>query len=189
VASPINFLAGLVDGDPKEFEEIKFSYTDSILTEKQYRKLDKLLEMESKKEGLKIELAHYVDPELQREAIVYSELGKLYFEEFKKDYLKDEKGFESYLRTKVSNDSISIRDAAFQLIKPQTADSLANIYNTTIIKSTTDYLIMTKDSTNITVIKPELNEPDNIGSQSRFKIKYDMLDDQNIKTDSINTKN
>ena len=117
VASPINFLAGLVDGDPKEFEEIKFSYTDSILTEKQYRKLDKLLEMESKKEGLKIELAHYVDPELQREAIVYSELGKLYFEEFKKDYLKDEKGFESYLRTKVSNDSISIRGCCFSINK------------------------------------------------------------------------
>jgi hypothetical protein len=34
--------------------------------------------MESQRRA-KIELAHYVDPDLQREAIVYSELGKSIF--------------------------------------------------------------------------------------------------------------
>ena len=189
VASPINFLAGLVDGDPKEFEELKFGYTDSIPSEKQFRKLDKLLEMETKKEGLKIELIHFVDPELQYEAILFSELGKQYFKDTKKDYLKDEEGFESYLRIKVSNDSINAKDAAFQLIKRQTTDSLANIYNEKLIKNTLDYIKGIKDSTNITVIKSDLKEPDNIGSLSRFKIKYDMLDEKNIQNDAINTNN
>ena len=189
VASPINFLAGLVDGDPKEFEELKFGYTDSIPSEKQFRKLDKLLEMETKKEGLKIELIHFVDPELQYEAILFSELGKQYFKDTKKDYLKDEEGFESYLRIKVSNDSINTKDAAFQLIKRQTTDSLANIYNEKLIKNTLDYIKGIKDSTNITVIKSDLKEPDNNGSLSRFKIKYDMLDEKNIQNDAINNNN
>ncbi|MFT5824387.1 MAG: hypothetical protein ACI8ZM_005655 [Crocinitomix sp.] len=189
VASPINFLAGLVDGDPKEFEELKFSYTDTIPSEKQFRKLDKLLEMETKKEGLKIEMIHYVDKKLQQEAIVFSELGKQYFIDTEKDYLKDEKGFESYLRTKVSNDSIPIKDAAFQLIKPQTADSLGTIINRALMKNTTEYLRLTKDSTNITVSKSELKEPKNIGSISKFKIKYDMLDEKSVQTDTLNTKN
>jgi len=185
-SAPVNLLAGLVDGDPKEFEEITFSYTDTIPSEKQFRKLDKLLEMESKKEGLKIELIHFVDPELQKEAIVLSELGNQYFKDTNKDYLDDEKGFESYLRAKVENDSISTKDAAFQLITPQSADSLATIYNETLLKNTINYLKIAKDSTNITVVKSEIKEPDNIGSQSRFKIVYDMLDEQNMKTAANN---
>jgi len=189
VASPINFLAGLVDGDPKEFEELKFSYTDSIPSEKQFRKLDKLLEMETIKKGLKIKLIHFVDPKLQREAIALSELGKQYFKDTEKDYLKDEKGFESYLRTKVSNDSITIKDAAFQLIKPQTAESMAHSINIALNKNTTDYLKSSKETTNITVIKVDIKEPDNIGSLNRLKIKYDMLDEQTVQTDTLNTKN
>jgi hypothetical protein len=189
VASPINFLAGLVDGDPKEFEELKFSYTDTIPSEKQFRKLDKLLEMETKKEGLKIEMIHYVDKKLQQEAIVISELGKQYFKDTEKDYLKDEKGFESYLRIKASNDSIPLKEVAFRLIKPETADSLATIVNTALMKNTQEYLTSSKDATNITIRGSELKEPINIGSLNKFKIKYDMLDEQNIKNDTINTKN
>jgi hypothetical protein len=181
VASPINFLAGLVDGDPKEFEELKFTYTDTIPSERQFRKLDKLLEMESKKEGLKIELTHFVDPDLQREAIAYSELGKQYFRDTEKDYLTEDTDFEMYVRTKVGNDSISIKEAVYQLLKPQTADSLANLFNKALIKNTKDYLLSIKDSTNITVIKSELKEPENKGSISRFKIKYDMLENSDEK--------
>jgi hypothetical protein len=182
-SAPVNLLAGLVDGDPKEFEEIKFSYTDTIPSENQFRKLDKLLEMESKKEGLKIELTHFVDPELQREAIVFSELGKQYFLDTSKDYLKDEEGFEGYLKTKVNNDSINSKEAAFQLIKPQTADSLATIYNQALVNNTLNYLKSTKESTKITVVKSELKEPKNIGSLSRFEIKYDMLEEEKMILD------
>jgi hypothetical protein len=90
--------------------------------------------------------------------------------------LKNEKDFELYMRTKAGNDSISIKEAMYQLIKPQTADSLANIFNKSLIKNTKDYLIKLKDTTNITVLKSELKEPDNMGSFSLFKIKYDMLE-------------
>jgi len=179
VASPINFLAGLVDGDPKEFEEIKFTYTDTIPSENQFRKLDKLLEMETKKKGLKIELTHFVDPNLQRKAIAYSELGKQYFLDTEKDYLKNDKDFEDYIRAKVGNDSIDIHEVLYKLVKPHTADSLATLYNKALIKNTTDYFLSIKDSTNIIVLKSEVKEPDNMESSSRFKIKYDMLENQN----------
>lgn len=187
-SSPINSLASLVDVNPKDYEEFVFEFTDTIPTETQFQKLNKLLEIEEKKEGLKIELVHIVDPKLQREAVVLSELGNQYFNATKKDYLQDEKGFESYLRTRVSNDSISLMDAAFQIIKPHTADSLAAIYNETLIKNTRQYLKGIKEGTNISVIKSDLEEPENTGSLSKFKIKFDLLDEQNIEHDSTGNK-
>tara|TARA_R110002012_G_scaffold321809_1_gene551536 strand:+ start:38343 stop:40520 length:2178 start_codon:yes stop_codon:yes gene_type:complete len=179
VASPVNFLAGLVDGNPKEFEELSFSYLDTMPSEKQFRKLDKLLEMETKKEGLKIELTHYVDINLQKEAIAFSELGKQFFNDTKKDYLKDDKEFETYLKTKAENDSLSKTEAAFKLINQNTLDSLATSFNQSLIKNTENYLKTTKESTQISVLKSEVKDPDNIGSISRFKIKYDMLEPEN----------
>jgi hypothetical protein len=56
------------------------------------------------------------------------------------------------VKSKVGNDSINIKEAIYQLVKPQTADSLAAIYNDAIIKNTTNYLKSVKPSTNITVI-------------------------------------
>lgn len=177
VASPIKLLAGLIDGDPKEYEEITFTYLDTIPSEAQFRKLDKLLELETKKEGLKIELQYAVDDRLQKEAIALNEVGKQYFKETEKDYLKTEKEFQNYLRTRVMNDSISVKDAAFQITNSSTIDSLAHMNNETLIKNVQDYLKTKKDSTHITVIRLDLKGPENAGSQSRFKIKYDMLEE------------
>lgn len=186
VASPVKFLAGLVDGDPKELEGMDFSYTDTIPSEKQFRKLDKLLEMETKKEGLKIELVHYVDKKLQNEAIAFSEVGNQFNQETKKDYLKDEKEFESYLKTKAGSDSISNKEAVLKLISPTALDSLSILYNQKLLNNTQQYLQTTKDSTNIEVKSSEAKEPENTGSISRFKINYNMLEEQD-EEDSINT--
>lgn len=186
VAAPVNLLAGLVDGNPKELEELTFDYMDTIPSAKQFGKLDKLLELESKKEGLKIGMTHFVDPKLQREAIVYHELGKQFFQETSKDYLKDEEGFETYLKMKVQNDSISATEAAFQLIPTSIADSLATVYNQALISHTMEYLKVNKDSTHITIKKAESKEPKNVGSLSRFKISYDMLEEE--VADSVKIK-
>ncbi|MFT4849135.1 MAG: hypothetical protein ACI83B_001673 [Sediminicola sp.] len=125
---------------------------------------------------------------MQQEVIVFSELGKQYFTDTEKNYLQDKKGFENHLRIKVNNDSIPIKDVAFQLIKPATADSLGSIINNRLIMNIQEYLKLSKDSTNITVKRSDLKEPNNIGSISKFKVKYDMLDEQNIINDTINPK-
>jgi hypothetical protein len=187
--NPVNSLALLVDVDPKDYEELKFSYTDSIPSEEQFLKLDKLLEIETKKEGLKIELIHFVDPKLQREAIALSELGKQFFKDTEKDYLKDETGFESYLRTKVGDDSITVNEAALQLIKPDTSEPMANSINAALIKNTSDYLKASNAATTISVSKADLKEPENVGSLNRLKIKFDLLEAQKAQTDSTSTKN
>ncbi|ALJ05661.1 hypothetical protein APS56_11220 [Pseudalgibacter alginicilyticus] len=186
-ASPIKSLATLVDVNPKDYEELVFQYTDTIPNENQLLKLNKLLEMETLKEGLKIELKYFVDPDLQRDAVVLLELGKQYYQENNKDYLDDKKGFENYIYTKANSSSLNLLDAAYMLINPQTIDSLTNIYNNTLIENTINYLKTSNPSTRIDVTKFDKNEPENLGSLSKFKIKFDLLDVQTIQQDGIKT--
>ncbi|WP_282123793.1 DUF748 domain-containing protein [Algibacter mikhailovii] len=177
VASPVKFLAGLVDGDPKELEGMDFKYTDTIPNENQFRKLDKLLELETKKEGLKIELVHYADRNLQKEEIALDLIGQQFNEETKKDYLKDEKDFEAYLQTKAALDSISTKEAISKLTNAINLDSLSNSYNQKLINNTQSYLKTTKASTHIEVKQSNLDDIKNTGSLSRFKMNYNLLED------------
>lgn len=186
VASPVKFLAGLVDGDSKELEGMEFKYTDTIPSKKQFKNLDKLLELETKKEGLKIELVHYVDKNLQHEAIAFAVIGKQFNQETKKDYLKDEKGFETYLQTKIGSDSISNKEAILKLTKSVNLDSLSNSYNQKLINNTRFYVETTKASTHIEVKQSEPKDLENTGSISRFKMNYNLLEDSG-NTDLNNT--
>lgn len=186
VASPINFLAGLVDGDPKELDEIAFTYTDTIPVGKPLKQLDKLIELEGKKEGLKIEMHHFVDLNLQKEAIAFAEIGKLYNTETKKDYLQDEKDFETFIHAKIGSDSLSINESVMKLNAGKNLDSLVSINNLQLIKNTQLYLQEKNPFTKIEVLAANRKEPEQSGSKSRFKMKYDMLDKNNdIKTDTM----
>ena len=85
-SDPIGSLAGLVDVKPEDYKELEFAYTDTIPSEENYIKLDKLLEMETAKDGLKVQLEHYVDTKLQMEALAIDALGQKYFRDEKKNY-------------------------------------------------------------------------------------------------------
>ncbi|GGG32581.1 hypothetical protein GCM10010976_00470 [Bizionia arctica] len=177
-ARPINFLAGLVDGDPKELEEITLTYTDTIPSEKSIKQLNKLIDLENRKEGLKIEIVHFADLNLQKEAIAMAEVGSLYNIETKKDYLHDLKGFETFLFAKVESDSLSVKDAVLRWSTNQNLDSLVNDYNSKLIKNTQDYLLEKNPFTKIQVIVADPKEPEHSGSNSKFKMTYNMLDDR-----------
>ena len=186
VASPIKFLGGLVGGDPKDLEEIEFTYQDTLIVGKPQKQLDKLLELEQKKDGLGIQLQHYVDLELQKEAIALSELGTQFNIETQNDYLKDQKAFETYLITKAGSDSISAEAAILKLSGNTNLDSLARQYNSTLLKNTKAYLFEKNPHTKIEVLNAKPEEPEQVGSKSRFKIKYDMLEVPNdIKNDTL----
>ena len=189
VASPVNFLAGLVDGDPKELEEIEFAYHDTIPSGKPQRQLDKLIELEVKKEGLKIEMFHYVDIDLQKEAIAMAELGSEFYIETQKDYLEDEKDFETFLFAKVGNDSITVKEAIVQLNVNTNLDSLVTSYNSRLLKNTEAYLLEKNPFTKIKVLVADPKEPEHTGSKSKFKMKYDMLDIESKTEDSSLNKN
>lgn len=178
-SNPVNSLATLVDVNPKDYEQLVFNYTDTIPNESHYLKLDKLLEIENKKDGLKIELIHFADSKLQQEAIAVAEMGKQFQKETNKDYLKNEKDFKHFLQTKTEMDSIEINTAANKLITASTKDSLTKSYNSKLINSVSSYLLTKNPSTKVMVKSADIKEPENVGSKSRFKITFSMLNNEN----------
>ncbi|MDB4270896.1 DUF748 domain-containing protein [bacterium] len=187
VAKPVNFLAGLVDGDPKELEAIEYTYLDSIPTEKQIRQFDLLLQLEEKKEGLEIDMVYYVDPDLQKEALAEAKIAALYFEKTQKDYLKDEEGFKSFVQAQIEGDSLDLNQAIMQLANPIEMDSLSNRFNRARMNSVTNYLKTTNDSTQIIIRTADAKEPLNKGSIPVFQLEYSMLDENGaMANDSIN---
>ena len=187
VAKPVNFLAGLVDGDPKELEAIEYTYLDSIPTEKQIRQFDLLLKLEEKKEGLEIDMVYYVDPDLQKEALAQSKVGELYFEKTQKDYLKDEEGFKSFVQEQIAGDSLEIEKAIMKLANPIEIDSLSSRFNRARINSAKEYLKTANDSTQIIIRTADAKEPLNTGSMPVFQLEYSMLDENGaMASDSIN---
>ena len=174
VAKPINFLAGLVDGNPKEMESIKFSYLDSIPTEKQYKQLDKILELEQKKPGLKIEMNYFSDRNFQKEAIAKQEMGTQYFNNTQKDYLKDEKGFEAYLQNKIGNDSIAIDRAAVTVIGDDQLNELVLNQNNHLISKIKDYIKTSQESSLIEINIVDPKDLKNKGLEPILKIEYGL---------------
>jgi hypothetical protein len=174
-SDPISSLAGLVGVNPKDYKELVFEYTDTIPSESQYEKLDKLLEMETEKEGLKVTLEHYVDPDLQKDALAISALGQQYETESGKNYLEDVKGFEKYIKNLTQVDSMNLKDAAMMYIDDITLNELSQNYNSALLRNINAYLKNTKPDTNIKAVASKPEEPDNTGSQNRFKINFDML--------------
>ncbi len=175
--SPGKLLAGLVDGDPKDLEQIQFNYLDTIPSEKNRSQLDKLLELEQKKEGLKIEMVYYIDQQLQKETIAKDEVGKLYYQETQKDYLKDEKGFETFVLSKTTSDSLDIKQPYMTLVNTNILDSVSKYNSKLLISNVEKYLKMERDSSQIQIIISDPKEPENIGSLPILKVNFSLLED------------
>jgi hypothetical protein len=188
VAAPVNFLVGLVGGDPKELEEMEFSFNDSIPSEKQYRQLNKLLDLEQKKEELKITMSYYVDKTLQKEAIANEIIGRQFNDATGKDYLKNETDYKAYLVNKIGNDSLSTINMIKELSKPMAIDSIATERSNGLIKIVADYLKMEYPATAITVVKGKSEAPENTGAYPKFLITYGLLDEDGSASESITEK-
>ena len=176
VAAPINFLVGLVGGDPKELEELNFTYTDSILSPKHERQLSKLLDLERKKDSLKITMTYYVDSTLISEAIAAEFIGNQFNKDTGDDYLKNETNFKNYIFKKIGNDSISITSAIRQITESKLIDSLTRIRKEIVIKKATNYLKQEYPITNIEIKQGKSEALENSGSYPKFLITYGLLD-------------
>ena len=84
--APVDFLAGLISVDPKDIKSIEYSYLDTAFTSQKQSQLDKLLELEQKKEGLKIELVYFNDIEAEKNQIAVNEAGKIFTSNTGKNY-------------------------------------------------------------------------------------------------------
>jgi hypothetical protein len=185
VAAPINFLVGLVGGDPKELEELNFTYTDSILTPKHQRQLLKLIDLERKKDSLKITMTYFVDSSLLTEALSAEHVGLQFNKDTGADYLKNEKDFNSYVFKKVGNDSLDIKKAIRVLTESEPIDSIANQRKEVIIKKVNSYLQGNYPITNIELKQGNSDAPENSGAYPKFLITYGLLGEEEPTKDTI----
>ncbi len=176
-AAPFDLLAGLLSVDPKDIQEIKYEYSDTTLTEERQRQLDLLLELESKKDGLEIELVYFNDTGKEKESIAIAKAGKEYLDRTSKDYREDEEGFKNFLREKLQTDTVDIPAACMQLANPVLIDSLQQLYDQVRKKQVLQYLSGQNDSTLIYTSYSNPNAPKNVGSLPVFEVKYSMQSD------------
>jgi hypothetical protein len=185
VAAPINFLVGLVGGDPKELEELNFTYTDSILTPKHQRQLLKLIDLERKKDSLQITMAYFVDSTLLREAIARETIGMQFNKDTGKEYLKNEKDFNAYVFKKVGNDSLEITRAIRVLTENEPIDSIASQRKEVILKKVNSYLQGNYPITTIKIKQGNSDAPENSGAYPKFLITYGLLGEEESTKDAI----
>lgn len=179
VAAPVNFLVGLVGGDPKDLEEITFSFTDTIPSEKQYKQLNKLIQLEEKKSGLQIELTYYVDENLQRDAVAMMHAANLFTLETGKDFEKESQRFEKFVTKQIDNDTLPIEEAVLQLTDKTTLDNLINRQTERLMDLTRAYISSEGSWTHILVKKSDPKAPENVGSSPKFLITYGLKEEDN----------
>ena len=184
VAAPVNFLVGLVGGDPKELEEMTFAYNDSILSPKHERQLSKLIDLETQKDSLKITLTYYVDETLLKEAMASEIIGQEFNKATGDDYLKADKEFKDYVLKKVANDSLDFTTAINQLTKDQPLDSLAKLHGQVLITKADAYIKQEYPISNITLTEGKPEAPENSGAYPKFLITYGLVEEQNSSNNS-----
>jgi hypothetical protein len=186
VAAPINFLVGLVGGDPKELEEIDFTYTDIVLTPKHKRQLSKLLNLERQKDSLKITMTYYIDSTLLREAVAAEYIGLKYNKDTGNDYLKEEKEFNTYVFNQIGNDSLGITNTIKELTKNKPVDSLARVRREIIMRKVDSFVKQEYPITKIELKQSNPDAPENSGAYPKFLITYGLLGDEEANKNTSN---
>jgi len=176
-AAPFDFLASVINVDPKDIKAIEYAYLDTAFTVDRQRQLDLLLTLEQKKTDLEIELMYYNDRENERRVATVNEAGKLFAAETGQDYKANEKDFIQFLKSKIEADSVDIVAASEKLVPVATIDSLLDQFANSRRNSIEKYLSSTSDSTGIKVFIPEAKSPKNVGSEPVFEVKYTMKEE------------
>ncbi len=174
VAAPVNLLVGLVGGDPKELEEITFSYTDTIPSEKHYTQLKKLIQLEEKKSGLQIELTYYVDETLQRQALSKILVRDLFKQETKADAEKEPKRFEKFVFEMAGTDSLGIEESIYVIANEFGMENLVNKHEERLMALTRAFIASEASWTDIVVKRSDRKDPENSGSDPKFLITYGL---------------
>jgi len=172
-ASPFKALGNMLGVDPNDIKEIEYNYLDTVLTEKKQKQLDLLLELESKKDGLDIELVYFNDLAKEKESVAIDLIGQK-FNTKRRDYKKDKDRFAEYVHKKIKNDTMDIGRACMQLADEVEIDTLVKSFKRSRINSIKNYLVAHNDSTHIDFYIPKADAPKNIGSKPVFEIKYSV---------------
>ena len=171
--SPFKALGNMFGIDPGDIKDIEYEYLDTLLTVEKQKQLDLLLEIESKKEGLGIELVYFNDVVKEKEQIAIDLVGQK-FNTKRRNYKMDKESFAQWVHKKIKNDTIDIGRACMLLADVAKVDTLANSFKKSRIYSLKNYLLTHSDSTQIDFYIPKVDAPKNIASKPVFEIKYSI---------------
>ncbi len=173
-ASPFRALSGLVGVDPDEIKGIEFNYADTTLTDRHLKRIRLFTELEKKKPDMKVELAYYNDPALEKQEIAVEEAGKLFTAATGADFKKEKARFTSFLAEKLQSDTVSMVPGSMKLIGNAKVDSIQNSFVKKRIRKIEQALRAADDSTRIKVFIPDPQAPENVGSRPVFELKYSI---------------
>ncbi len=172
--APGRFFSNLIGGDPKDLESIDYAYNDTTLSSNHMKQLNMLLDLEQKKEGLKIEMVYYNDIEKEKEEIAIMETGKIFLAKTGKQPEEDKKRYEKFLEKEAGSDTLNIEAACLKIATPIMVDSIANLYIKARMQSAMNYLKFANDSTLIRTSIGDPEAPENVNRKPGFVMKYSL---------------
>jgi hypothetical protein len=187
--NPILPLARYIDADPDDLRSIAVHYPDTALTEDQKRQLDLILDLESQKEGLSVEM-NFVGADSLQTLMAESYLSERFLGETKKDSIEDRQAFEQYVYQQVGSDSLGLKKSLTQISATQGMDAVAEQYINTMIFKVDSYLKSKQPATAIVVQQAKVSDKDNVDSGPEFKMKYNLKgpDDEEGKPSDVPTE-
>ena len=173
--NPILPLARYIDADPDDLKGFAVQYPDTTLTEDQKRQLDIILDLESQKEGLSVEV-NFVGVDSLQSLMAESYLGERFLSGSKKDSIEDRQAFEQFVYEQVGSDSLGLEKSLRQVSANQGMDVVAEEYINTMISQVDSYLKSKQPATGIVVQKAKVSDKDNVEAAPGFKMQYTLKD-------------
>lgn len=173
VTSPSRALSNLASNKNVNIDTLFMNYNDTILNETLKEQLNTLIQIETKKPGLTIDLVYNHSPKEEKEAILYSEAMERYNQSSKK-HKNDSLKFTSYLIKKTSTNSndFHLYAACEKILSPLSVDSLINKYSDKRMQRILNYIKQEDISSQIKMSEVKLDTlkiP-----QGFFKVQYGM---------------
>jgi hypothetical protein len=173
--NPILPLARYIDADPEDLKGFAVQYPDTTLTEDQKRQLDIILDLESQKEGLSVEI-NFVGVDSLESRMAQTYLSKLYLKGSEKDSILDQEAFEEFVIERAGSDSLDLYKSLGQVSSNEGMDAVAEKYVNIMVATVDSYLKSKQPDTGIVVQKAKVSDKDNLEASPGFKMQYTLKD-------------
>ena len=173
--NPILPLARYIDADPDDLKGFAVQYPDTTLTDDNKRQLDIILDLESQKEGLSVEV-NFVGVDSLQSLMAESYLSERFLSGSTKDSIEDREAFEKFVFQEVGSDSLGLEKSLSQVSANQGLEVVAEEYINTMISKVDSYLKSKQPATGIVVQKAKVSDKDNVEAAPGFKMQYTLKD-------------
>ena len=173
--NPILPLARYIDADPDDLKGFAVQYPDTTLTDDNKRQLDIILDLESQKEGLSVEI-NFVGVDSLQSLMAESYLSERFLSGSAKDSIEDREAFEKFVFQEVGSDSLGLEKSLSQVSANQGLEVVAEEYINTMISKVDSYLKSKQPATGIVVQKAKVSDKDNVEAAPGFKMQYNLKD-------------